>query len=230
MPFEQARNAELYLIGGPFSWSLVSGATAFGYNHEEDTQRRGAGAFGASGPLGITQTYQGVSGSFDIEGVDGEDVVNAVATRQAISGFISGDLSQKYPFYIVSNVLDEDKETVLRSHLVFGAKLAGTPKNVAGQNAKTFNFQAIRANDFRSKLIQIDEFIGNATPVTSLDFTQTPYQHDGKYARLVLRQSENRKKVKVLQVGTDYTETETAITLTTGLGADEKALVLYLKQ
>lgn len=231
MPFEQPRQSKLILIAGPNAWGAIPGVTEFGYTHESDVTRRGQGSFGANGPRGITEVYNGISGNFSEEGPEGEDAVNAIATMQDPASFVTGDMSNRYPFYIVGLAYEEDGVTPIRSHYVEYAKLGGAPKAVAGQNAMQFSFQAMSARDFAKKEIKIQTFPGNATPVTSLSLgSDTAYAYDGtNYALLVMRQSTNSKTVKVLKLGTDYTETDEAITLTTGLAATEKALVVWVK-
>lgn len=232
MAFEQARTSELFLIGGPNAWGSIPGVTEFGYTHESDVTRRGQGSFGANGPRGITEQYNGISGNFSEEGPEGEDAVNAIVTMQDPASFVTGDMSNRYPFYIVANAFEEDGVTPIRSHFVEYAKLSGAPKAVAGSNAMQFAFQAKFARDFSKKKLMAKVFAGNETPVTSLSLgSDTAYEFDGThYALLVLRQSASSKTVKVLKLTTDFTETDSAITLVSGLTATEKALVVWVKE
>lgn len=234
MPFEQARQSELILIAGANAWGTIPGATEFGYTHESDVTRRGAGSFGANGPRGMTEVYNGVSGNFSVEGSEGEDAINAIATMQSPTGFVTGDMSNRYPFFIVANAYQEDGVTPIRSHFVKTAKLSGAPKDVAGTAAKQFAFQALFGQDFAGKKVMVKEFPGAATPVTSLSLaTDNAFAFDPvdatKFALLILRQSTSSKSVKVLAKTTDYTETATAITLISGLTTTEKAIVVWVK-
>ncbi len=229
MAFEQARTSELILVTGPYAWGTIPGVTEFGYTHESDVTRRGQGSFGSHGPRGITEIYNGIAGNFSLEGSEGEDAVTAISTCQDPAGFVFGDVSNRYPMYLVSNAFEEDGVSPIRGHFVEYAKLNGMPKAVAGTSAVQYAFQAKFARDYAGKKVVVEVFSGDETPVTALSFGTTPYAHEvGKYALLILQQTENEKSVKVLSLTTDFTETDTAITLVSGLAETEKALVIYV--
>lgn len=126
MPIEQSKVAEFSLIFGPFAMKeKVPGVTAFTYTDEAEVTRRGANNFGNQGPLEITDMYQGVSGSFTIEGSEGEDIVQAIISGTDPTTFVVDDPKVRFPFYIVSNAYEEDGITPIRGHFINYAKLAG---------------------------------------------------------------------------------------------------------
>lgn len=229
MPIEQPKVAELHLIFGPYAHaSKVPGVTAFPYTDEAEVTRRGANNFGNAGPLEITEQYQGVAGSFTIEGSEGEDIVQAIVSGVDPATFTVDNPKKRFPFYIISNAYEEDGVTPLRGHFINFAKLAGTPAQV-GPDARTYNFQAKSSKRSKGKKIVYEVFNGNATPVTALTLgNQALQDDDGNYALLVLRQTQNTKTVKILKKTTDYTETSSAITLKSGLTASERGVVIYI--
>lgn len=231
--FEQNPNSHLTLIGAPYAWGELPGVQAFGYNQLRTVTRRGTKTFGTAGPSGITKNYEGVSGTFDVEGTDGENAVLAYASRTALASFVSYDpVAGLMPAYLVANIFDDDGETPLRSHLVYNAELGQLARGLP-DNARQFSFEALKAREFAGKQIIVQEFNGNATPVTALTLSSTALQDPvtGNYALLVLRQASSATKVvTVLKKTTDYTETGTAVTLVSGLTTNEKALVFFVKQ
>ncbi|MHB1418481.1 MAG: hypothetical protein ACYCX4_02675 [Bacillota bacterium] len=235
MTIEQAKVSELALIFGPYAYQEdVSGVTAFQYTDESETTRRGANNFGNTGPLNITDSYQGVNGSFTLEGADGEDQLQAIISGTPLASFVLDNPKRRYPFYIVSNAYEEDGSTPVRGHFIDYAKLAGTPAQV-GPDARTYNFQAKASKRARAKKVVIKVFDGNAVPVTALSLAEEAYADgDGNMALLVLRQTTGTKTVTRLVKTTDYTEATvanvTTVTLVSGLAATEKALVVYIQE
>ncbi|MCQ4363141.1 hypothetical protein KQR54_18755 [Mycobacterium gordonae] len=228
MAYEQARQSELILVAGPVAWGKIPVVTEFGYTHESDVTRRGQGSFGAHGPRGITEVYNGIAGTFSHDGPEGESAVDAITTMQDPADFVTGDVSNRYPFYIIANAYEEDGETPIRGHFVEYAKLNAAPRAVAGTSAMQRAFQAKYARDFAGKKVTVKAFAGASTPVTSLALSPNAFAYEaGKFALLVLRQTLTSKSVKVLQLTTDFTETNSAITLLTGLAATESAIVVY---
>lgn len=226
---EQAKVAELHLIFGPYAaYSDVPGVTDFKYNDEANVTRRGQDNFGNQGPLAITDSYQGVSGSFSLEGSAAEDILQAIISGTPPASFAVDNPKKRYPFYIISNAYEEDDVTPLRGHFINYAKLSGTPAMV-GPDARTYNFQAKSSKRAKGKKILYQVFDGNATPVTVLTLSSSALaDDDGNYALLVLRQTESTKTVSILQKTTHYTEAAGAITLLSGLTATEKALVIFI--
>jgi hypothetical protein len=230
MAIEQAKVSELHLIFGPYASCLnIPGVTALNYTDEMEVTRRGANNFGNIGPIAITDGYQGINGSFTIEGAEGEDQLQAIVNGTPLADFKVDNPQKRYPFYIVSNAYEEDGITPIRGHFVNYAKLSGMPSQV-GPDARTYNFQAKKSKRSRGKKIMAEVFNGAVSPVTVLTLGGTALQDDeNNYALLVLRQTENTKTVTVLKKTTHYTETASAITLLSGLVATEKALVIYIK-
>lgn len=230
--FEQTPNSHLILIGSPNTQGEIPGVQAFGYNQLRTVTRRGTKTFGTAGPAGITKNYEGVSGSFDVEGVDGENAVLAYASRTALGSFITFDpVAGLMPAYLVANIFDNDGTTPLRSHLVSGVELGQLPRGLP-DNARQFSFEALKGREFAGKQLVVQTFDGAASPVTTLTLSSTAIQDpvDSVYALLVLRQaSSSTKVVSVLKKTTDYTETATALTLLSGLATGEKALVVFMK-
>lgn len=229
MPIEQPKVAELHLIFGPYAYyDKVPGVTGFTYTDEAEVTRRGAGNFGNNGPLEITESYQGVAGSFTIEGSEGEDIVQAIISGVDPSTFTVDNPKKRFPFYIIGNAYEEDGTTPLRGHFINFAKIAGTPAQI-GPDARTYNFQGKTSKRSKGRKMAYQVFNGNATPVTVLTLTNAALQDDdSNYALLVLRQTQGTKTVKILKKTTDYTETSSAITLISGLTATEKAIVVYI--
>lgn len=231
MKIEQAANAELHAVMGPYvQSSSIPGVTAFQHTSEQTVTRRGQNNFGNSGPIAITDQYMGESGSLTIEGEDGEAILAALLNGVAPASFVMDDPKVRYPLYLVSNAYDEDGTTPIAGHFVKYAKFENNPRPV-GPDARTHNFQALLATVFHGKKVIIDTFDGNAVPVTALTLSQTAYQNpnNSTYALVVLRQTTGTKTVSVLALTTGYTETSTAITLVSGLTATEKATVIYVK-
>lgn len=228
---EQVSKAELHAIFGPYAYSeKIAGVTAFSHTQEQTVTRHGANNFGGTGPVAVTHNYQGESGSITIEGTQGDSILAALVSGVDPATFVVDNPKNRFPLYFVSNSYDEDGATPIAGHIVIYAKIENTPRPV-GPDARSYNFQAKSSKVFHGKKIAIDAFPGNATPVTSLVLTDAAFEDpdDSTYAQLVLRQTTGTKTVTVLTKGTDYTETASTITLTTGLTATEKAIVVYAK-
>lgn len=234
MAFEQNRNAALTLIGAPFQYGVVEGVTAFAYDHATGVQRRGAGAFGKNRPIGITDRYEGVTGSMDVEGTDGVKAIEAYISRTLLASFVGHPVNKLYPFWAVANVYDDDGTTPLRSYMVYMAKLAGKPVNIGGENLR-YAWEALIALDFHGKALQVDVTNGAATPVTAHSFGAAAalapnINNDSRYAQLVLRQaSDSTKTVTELALTSGYTETSSGLTLVSGLATNERLLTVSVK-
>lgn len=231
MPFEQNRNGEFFVIGGPFQYGEPMGVTGFAFDHQMGVQRRGAGQFGRNRPIGITDRYEGATGTIEIEGTEAAKTLMAHISRTLEASFINHPANRLYPFYLVVNVYDDDETTPLRSYFVYLAKLSGAPVNVAGDTLR-YTFEAVIALEFHGKVLQIDVEDGAATPVTAMNFAAEAAQvknidNAARYAVLVLKQTSNTSKVVTeLAHTTDYTETSSGITLVSGLAAGERALTV----
>ncbi|MFO7172055.1 MAG: hypothetical protein DIU70_003670 [Bacillota bacterium] len=227
---EEVKNAEVTLIFGPFAVAeKVPGVTAFQHTPEHQVQRRGASNFGGRGPVAITSDYQGESGSITIEGIEGDRMLAAILSGEDPAQFVVEDPRRRFPIYIISNSYDDDGVTPLVGHYVHYCKFENQPRPV-GPDARSYNFQGLWSKVFHGKKVVYEVFDGAATPVTALNLSQTAFQdpEDQTVALAVLRQTQNTKSVKVLKKGTDYTETESTITLTQGLAENERALVIYV--
>lgn len=227
---EETANAELHLIFGPYALQQkVPGVTGFQHVSEQTVTRRGQNNFGNTGPVAITDSYQGETGSITLEGAEAEKILAALLSGADPATFVTDNPKTRFPLYVVSNTYDDDGVTPIKGSLVHYAKFENTPRPV-GPDARSYNFQAMRAKDFFGKVVKVQVFAGNATPVTVLTLGDTALADDaGDYAQLVLRQTENTKTVTILKKTTDYTEASGAVTLLSGLTATEKALVIYVK-
>ena len=240
MPVRQNKNSKLFLIGGPYSYGEVPGVQAFGYSPQRTLQRRGINTFSGDGPVAITDNYEGVTGSFDVEGTDAEKAVMAYASRQALDAFVSYHPSNNMPLYIVAKNYDDDGVTPIGCDFVDTAKLGTMQRGVQTGNAQ-FPFEALNYKEVFDKEIIIQEFPGNETPVTALTLSGTAAALKDKagatyYALLVLKQTASSTAVKRLAradtaAAGKYSETTSAITLHTsdGLTATDKALVVWVK-
>jgi len=241
MPVRQNKNSKLFIIGSPNAYGEIPGVQAFGYDPQRTLQRRGINTFSGDGPVAITDNFEGVTGSFDVEGVDGEKAVMAYAARQALTSFVSYHPSNNMPVYIVAKNFDDDGVTPLSCDFIDTAKI-GTLRRGVITSAAQFPFEALNYKEVFGKEIVIEEFEGAATPVTSLTLGNTAAalkDKDGNdyYALLVLRQvsgSTAVERLKKADTASDgyYSETSTAITLSTedGLATGDKALVVYVKE
>ncbi|MTI83436.1 MAG: hypothetical protein FH756_05895 [Firmicutes bacterium] len=239
MPVRQNKNSKLFVIGGPNAYGEIPGVQAFGYDPQRTLQRRGTNTFSGDGPVAITDNFEGVTGSFDIEGVEGEKAVMAYAARQDLTTFVSYHPSNNMPVYIVAKNFDDDGVTPLSCDFIDTAKI-GTLRRGVITNAAQFPFEALKYKEVFDNEIVIEEFDGAATPVTDLTLSGTATalkDKDGNtyYALLVLKQTSGGtvERLELADVAADgyYSETETAITLSTddGLNTDDKALVVYVK-
>ncbi|HBX22672.1 MAG TPA: hypothetical protein DEF34_03390 [Desulfotomaculum sp.] len=240
MPVRQNKNSELHVIGGPFAYGEIPGVQAFGYDPQRTLQRRGNNTFSGDGPVAITDNFEGVTGSFDVEGVDGEKAVMAYAARQALASFVSGHPTSNMPVFIVAKNFDDDKVTPLGCDFIDTAKI-GTLRRGVITGAAQFPFEALNYREVFDKEILIEEVAGAATPVTALTLGETAAalkDKDGNdyYALAVLIQTQDSAVVKRLlkaetAVAGYFSETSTAITLHAddGLAATDKALVVYVK-
>lgn len=231
MQIEQLANAELHIVFGPQALSQkVPGVTAFQHTAEQTVTRRGQNNMGNSGPVAITDQYQGETGSVTIEGADGDKILSALLNGVDPTTFVMDSPKTRYPLYLVSNAYDEDGVTPLAGHFVDYAKFENNPRPV-GPDARSHNFQAILGKVFYGKKIIVQVFPGNAVPVTALALSDTAMAdpEDGSFAMLVLKQTAGNKTVTRLKKTTDYTETSGVVTLLVGIGATEKALVVFVK-
>lgn len=256
MPFEMSKNAELHIlssagiISGAFTaaadvtaamkLNAVPGVTDFGYDHEMDVQRRGAGQFGRNRPVGITDQYNGIKGALDVTGTEGENAVLAAINRIARASFVNANHNRLFEVFILANVLTDDGQP-LRAHFLEQCKVDGVPKKI-GPDAKRFSFQGLFARDFAGKRLRYFVESGDATPVTSVSFPtdETPFGWTDedevvRYALLALRYDGVKKATRKLELASAaaagyYAETDTALTLHTsdGLAATDKLLVVYL--
>jgi len=216
--------------------NAIPGITDFGYDHELGVERRGKGQFGLNKPVGITDEYGGIKGSFDVEGTDGEKAVLAAINRIARSSFVNGHYNKLYEFFILANVTTDDG-VALNAHFCDTCKIDASPKKIS-PDAKRISFQGIIGQDFAGKKIRYMVVDGAATPVTALNFVDTPaawIDENGvtRYALLVLKYSSNtntRLYRAAAAAAGYYSETDSAVTLhaDNGLGTGEKALVAYL--
>lgn len=256
MSFEQNRNAELHIISsagilsGTFATAAdvlaamkanaIPGITEFGYDHEMEVQRRGAGQFGKNKPVGLTDRYNGVRGNFDVEGTDGENAVLAAINRIARASYVGGTYNKLHELFIIANVTEDDG-AALKAHFVGPSKVDAVPKKVT-PDAKRFSFQSVIGYDFSGKKIHYHVVDGAATPVVAIPYptneTAVAFEHDEggqRHALLVMRYNAADKTNRILQLATAaaggfYTETADAVTLhaTDGLAVGDKLLVAYL--
>lgn len=240
MPVRQNKNSKLFVIGGPYAYGEIPGVQAFGYDPQRKLERRGNNTFSGDGPVAITDSFEGVTGSFDAEGVDAEKAVLAYASRQALSTFISYHPVNNMPVYIVAKNFDDDGVTPLGCDFVDTAKIGSLKRGVITGNAQ-FPFEALKYKEVFDKEIIIQEFPGNATPVTVLTLSATAAALKDKsgadyYALAVLKQTSGTTVVKRLlkaavAAAGYYSETSSAVTLAAGDGltAADKGLVIWVK-
>lgn len=254
--FEQNRNAELHIISSPniipgvftaaadvktsMKENQIPGITDFGYDHQLGVEIRGKGQFGKNRPVGITDEYGGIKGSFDAEGVEGETAILAAINKMNRATFITSNYNKLQEFFIIANVTTDDGAP-LASHFCMNCKVDGVPKKISG-DAKRFSFQGIYARDFRGHLLHYHVVDGNATPVTAANYptTEVPIawaDYDGtqRYAVAVLLYDDATKGVTEMSLATAaakgfYSETDSAVTLhaDNGLKANDKLVVVYL--
>lgn len=220
MPFEMKRNAQFHLISTPaiitgtftdtagvtaaMLANAIPGVTDFGYDHELGVERRGKGQFGVNKPVGLTDEYGGIKGSFDVEGTDGEQAVLAAINRVDREDYINANYNALKQFWLVAN---EYRDGIPKhGYFVGPCKLDALPRKI-GPNAKLFGFQSLDAQDFIEKQVYITTahggqhwdvgLTGAYDPVadSTVLFVGFPVQayeiHDGNYALLVLRSNES---------------------------------------
>lgn len=254
--FEQNRNAHLIIltaaeiITGSFATSAditaalkanrIPGVTDFGYDHELDVQRRGKGQFGLNKPVGLTDEYGGIKGSFDVEGFEGEKAALAAMNGKARADFFQGNYNKLRDLFFLAWTTANDGAP-LNTHFCDTCMIDGVPKKISG-DAKRFSFQGVYGRDFLEKSPRIHVFDGAATPVTACNFAsgEVPVQwedEDGtdRFALLVLKYDDATGFNKRILPGASatagyYTETATGITLAAadGLAEGNKLLVVYL--
>jgi hypothetical protein len=257
MGYEQARNGEFHIISSPAIVSgtfdtgantllamfanQIPGITDFGYDHENDVQRRGKGQWGKNKPTGITDEYGGIKGNFDVEAHEGEKAVLAAIHKKTVAAYVSGRYNRLQEFFILANI-ETDDGAPMKCHFCWNCKVDGVPKKVSG-DAKRFSFQGIIATDFEEKRGKYMTKDGNATPVTSIAIptgdtaiTWTDDQDQARFTLLVLVYRTATASVKeyvevaATPAAGQYTATGSTITLNAsdGLAANDKALVVYL--
>ena len=249
MSVRQNKNSKLFLIGGPFTYGEVPGIQAFGYEPQRKLERRGTNTFSGDGPVAITDTFEGVTGTFEVEGTDAERAVMAYASRQALATFASYHPSNNMPVFIVAQCFDDDGVTPIGCDFIDTAKIGTLSRGVQTGNAK-FPFEALNYKEVFGKEIVIEEFDGSASPVVSLataSDTNTPAvaledKAGGTYYALaVLIQTNVGTKIvtrllKAAAAAPGYFSEAVAsgkLTITLhaddGLTTGEKALVVYAK-
>jgi len=256
MPFEMKRNAQFHLISTPaiitgtftdtagvtaaMLANAIPGVTDFGYDHELGVERRGKGQFGVNKPVGLTDEYGGIKGSFDVEGTDGEQATLAALNRVIRTSFVNANYNKLYECFLLANVTTDDGAALV-AHFCETCKVDSVPKKV-GPDAKRFSFQGIIARDFAGKKIRYHVKPGNVTPITALNYptgetaaSWTDENGTTRYAILVLKYKESDKTVKRLELASAaaagyYSETGSTVTLHTsdGLSTNDKAVVVYL--
>lgn len=254
--FEQGRNSQLLIISaisalaaGTYTDSAgvtaalkanaIPGITDFGYDHEMGVERRGAGQFGQNKPVGITDEYAGLKGSFDCEGSVGETAVLAAINKKVRATFVNGNYNKLFPFFILANVTDDDGNA-LRAHFLDTCKVDAVPKKI-GPDAKRFSFQGIIGNDFAGKKLRFHIKDGAATPVTNIPLPTgetaaawTDEDGTSRYAVLVLRLSSSgtQKRLYVASAAASgyYADASGVLTLHAddGLAVGDKLLAAYL--
>ena len=185
-------------------FNAIPGVISFGYDHEFETERYGKGQFGANKPVGVPDVYAGVKGSFEIEGIDGDQAVFAAICRVDREDYINANYNALKQFWLVAN---EYRDGIPKhGYFVGPCKLDALPRKI-GPNAKLFGFQSLDAQDFIEKQVYITTahggqhwdvgLTGAYDPVadSTVLFVGFPVQayeiHDGNYALLVLRSNES---------------------------------------
>ena len=239
MPIRQNKNSHLILIGAPYAWGEIPGVMVFGYDPQRKVERWGF-VPADTGPVLVNSSYEGVTGSFGVEGSDGEKAVLAYAARQSISSFVSYCSSVNLPIYLVAKTFDDDGVTPIGCDFIDTAKLGGMKRGV-NSDVVSFPFEAKDYVEVFGKEIVVKEFPGSATLVTSLPFTTTAQALTDKngsayYALSVLRQTSGSTLVTRLRKAAAaaagyYSETSSGITLAAaaGLAVADKALAIYVK-
>lgn len=245
----QNKNSKLFLIGGPFCYGEIPGVQAFGYDPQRTLQRRGTNTFSGDGPVGITDNFEGVTGQFEVDGVDAEKAVMAYASRQLLSSFASYHPSNNMPVFIVAKCFDDDGVTPIGCDFIDNAKIGTLTRGVQTGNAR-FPFEALNYKEIFDNEIVIEEFDGSASPVVSLatasDTNSPAVALENKagvtyYALAVLIQTNSGTKIvsrllKAAAAAPGYFSEAVAsgkLTITLhaddGLTTGEKALVVYAK-
>lgn len=151
----------------------------------------------------------------------------------APASFVAWNPAAQKDAYFWGNEKDRNSGKIYKSFFVCGAVFDGDGNQVNGSGSdRALSGQALLAMEFEAAL-QVDRIPGNATPVTTLTPTKTtmlpwPSQDGDKYALAVLRQDANGTLTLLDKALGDYTETDSGVTLTTGLAAGEAALLFYL--
>jgi|GEM_PF-2275311 len=245
----QNKNSRLFIIGGPFAYGEIPGVQAFAYDPQRTLQRRGTNTFSGDGPVAITDNFEGVTGTFEVDGVDAEKAVMAYASRQQLSSFTSYHPSNNMPVFMVAKCFDDDGVTPLGCDFIDEAKIGTLTRGVQTGNAR-WPFEALNYKEVFGNEIVIEAFDGSGTPVVSLattsDTNSPAVALEDKagntyYALAVLIQTNaGTKIVKRLQRAVAaapgyFSEAVAAGKLTITLHADdglttgEKALVVYPK-
>ena len=249
MAVQQNKNSKLFLVGGPLSWGEVPGVQAFGYDPQRTLQRRGTQTFSGDGPVAITDNFEGVTGTIEVDGADAVKAIQAYASRQSLTDFVSYVPSHNMPLFIVAQSFDDDGKTPLICDFIDSAKIGTMTRGVQTGNSR-FPFEALNYKEVFDNVIVMEEFKGNATPVVALatdSDTDNPAAAfktkagDTYYALAVLIQKTGSTVVKRLFKAETaakgyFSEAQAngALTITLhaddGLGADETALVIYAKK
>jgi hypothetical protein len=192
------------------------------------------GGFGTEGPVAITSNANGATVAMEcVNNNDAIKTLKAYLQATAPSSFVSWDPQLQYPAFIYVNEQDPKSLKRYRSLFVAGAMFDGDGQEIAeAPGTRQFNGQALWAREFEGAIV-VDRTAGNATPVTTLTPSKTTmlgWTSVGvtKYALCVLRQAADGTITVLDKAAGDYTETATAVTLTTGLGTGEAALLAYV--
>lgn len=204
------------------TWKQAIGLTA----HE--------GGMGQNGVAAITSSMDAATVTMQTT-ADNKATKTLKAYLQGLApdSFVSWDDGAQKSAYIWLNEKDPTSGKKVRSVFVCGAMFDGAGRQIDKTSpAAQYSGQALWAKEFEAA-IQVDRTAGNATPVTSLTISKTtmvgwPDLGATRYALAVLKQDASGNVVLLDKALGEYTETDTTITLATGLGTGEAALVAYL--
>lgn len=213
------------------AWGLLTGITKFLFQSQRATARQESG-MGNDGPAGVTAEYQGANLTVELKEQGAIETFLAYLMRQTAATFTGWDPKSVFPAFFYANETHPETGKKVNSIFVWGAVLQGDGKEVAGQpGARQYQFDATLAREFKGA-IGAEIFSGAVTPVTTLTPAETMLawkdQGSDKYALAVLKRDANGAVTLLeLDLG-EYTEASGGVTLATGLGAGETAIVAYL--
>ncbi len=219
------KESDFTIIATAELYGAIDEIQAFGYDPKGEIKKYDGG-LGYEGTKYISAVYQDADGDFSVQNTIAQKNLLAYLQHVAPANYVGFHLKNAKTFYIVAHARD-DIGDLINASFVEGARITQKPTRYNDGQLQV-NFNAPSAMDL-AKEIAIETFDGNAIPVTSLTLGETAIADPLERNVMLVLKDTATVKGKVLVEGTDYTATTSAVTLTTGLGTGEKALVVYLK-